>query len=127
MNMGMAFYGRSVTRASSSCTEPDCTYLSAGNKGACSDTAGVLFNNEIQQIINNKEVIPTMYKDATVKTLTWDKDHLSVWSIDNDDSKHTFSNGLAAALGNETNLNTASGLTTSSFSRKSTSSSSDKG
>jgi chitinase len=84
MNMGMAFYGRSVTRASSSCTEPDCTYLSAGNKGACSDTAGVLFNNEIQQIINNKEVIPTMYKDATVKTLTWDKDQ---WvSCDDEDT-----------------------------------------
>lgn len=151
VNMGMAFYGRSVTLASSSCAEPGCTYLSAGNKGACSNTAGVLFNNEIQQIINNKDVTPTLYKDAAVKTLTWDNDQwvsyddedtwklkaefakseclggVLVWSIDNDDSNHTFSNGLAAALGNKINLNTTSGLTTGSFSRKSTSSSSDKG
>ncbi|KAE8150988.1 hypothetical protein BDV25DRAFT_129159 [Aspergillus avenaceus] len=151
VNMGMAFYGRSVTLASSSCTEPGCTYLSAGNKAACSNTAGVLFNNEIQQIIDDKDITPTLYKDAAVKTITWNTDQwvsyddedtwklkaefakseclggVLVWSIDNDDNNHTFSNGLAAALGNKINLNTTSGLSDSSFGRKSTDSSNDEG
>ncbi|KAE8345027.1 glycoside hydrolase superfamily [Aspergillus arachidicola] len=70
VNMGMAFYGRSVTLASPLCTEPDCLYLLAGDKRACSNTAGVLFNNEIQQIIRNNNIIPTLYKDAAVKTFT---------------------------------------------------------
>ncbi|KAE8361527.1 glycoside hydrolase [Aspergillus caelatus] len=152
VNMGMAFYGRSVTLASPSCTEPGCSYLSAGDKRACSNTAGVLFNNEIQQIIRDNDVTPTLYKDAAVKTLTWDNDQwvsyddedtwrlkaefakseclggVLVWSIDNDDINYTFSHGLAAALGNEINLDTTTGLTGHSFGeRKSTSSSSDKG
>ncbi|KAE8131505.1 hypothetical protein BDV38DRAFT_290072 [Aspergillus pseudotamarii] len=104
VNMGMAFYGRSVTLASPI-------------------TAGVLFNNEISQIINENEITPILYKDAAVKTITWNNDQwvsyddediwklkaefaksqclggVLVWSVDNDDSNHTYSTGLAAALG----------------------------
>lgn len=36
VNLGLAFYGRSFTLASASCSEPGCAYLSAGDAGSCS-------------------------------------------------------------------------------------------
>ncbi|KAL4816506.1 glycoside hydrolase superfamily [Aspergillus spinulosporus] len=68
VNMGMVFYGRSFTLASSSCTKPGCPYLSAGDAGVCSDTAGVLFNSEIETIIIDNDLTPELYKDGAVKT-----------------------------------------------------------
>lgn len=139
VNMGMAFYGRSFTLASSSCSEPGCSYLSAGDAGDCSGQAGILFNSEINQIIGNNNLTPTLYKDAAVKTITWNSDQwvsfddqdtwkikadfakseclggVLIWSIDNDDSNHTFSDGLAAALGNDINVDTTTGLTSAMF------------
>ncbi|GIJ85577.1 hypothetical protein Asppvi_004436 [Aspergillus pseudoviridinutans] len=139
VNMGMAFYGRSLTLASASCTEPGCPYLSAGDAGDCSATAGVLFNSEIEAIISDNSLTPQLYTDAAVKTITWNGDQwvsyddedtwklkaelaksqclggVLVWSIDSDDNSHTFSKGLAAALGNEINLNMTTGLTSSMF------------
>jgi chitinase len=135
VTMGMAFYGRSFTLASSSCSEPGCSYLSAGDAGDCSATAGILFNNEIEQIIADNKLTPTLYKDAAVKTITWNGDQwvsfddedtwklkadfakseclggVLVWSMDNDDSKSTYSKGLAAALGNKINLDLSTGQT----------------
>lgn len=139
VNMGMAFYGRTFTLASSSCAEPGCTYLSAGDAGDCSGQAGILFNNEITQIISDNNLTPVLDKDAAVKTITWNSDQwvsfddqdtwkikadfakseclggVLVWSIDNDDSNHTYSNGLAAALGNPINVDTTTGLTGAMF------------
>ncbi|KAL4756308.1 uncharacterized protein BDW70DRAFT_164611 [Aspergillus foveolatus] len=115
--MGMAFYGRSFTLASSSCTEPGCPYLSAGDAGVCSDTAGVLFNSEIETIISDNDLTPELYKDAAVKTINWNGDQ---WVFD--DSSHTFSKGLSAALGNEINLDMTTGLTSAVFVEKSSSS-----
>ncbi|KAH8696452.1 hypothetical protein BGW36DRAFT_381047 [Talaromyces proteolyticus] len=135
VNLGLAFYGRSFTLASSSCSEPGCAYLSAGDAGDCSATAGILFNNEINQIINDNNLTPILYTDAAVKTITWNNDQwvsfddqdtwklkadfakseclggVLVWSVDNDDSNNTFSQGLAAALGNKINLDHSTGLT----------------
>ncbi|KAF7165321.1 hypothetical protein CNMCM5623_009526 [Aspergillus felis] len=145
VNMGMAFYGRSFTLASSSCTEPGCPYLSAGDAGDCSNTAGILFNSEIEAIISDNNLTPTLYTDAAVKVINWNGDQwvsyddedtwklkaelaksqclggVLVWSVDNDDSSHAFSQGLAAALGNEINLNTTTGLTPAMFTETSAS------
>ncbi|KAJ5720929.1 glycoside hydrolase family 18 protein [Penicillium malachiteum] len=131
VTLGMAFYGRSYTLQSSSCSEPGCQYLSAGTMGNCSQSAGILFNSEIEALISDQNLTPTLYKDAAVKTITWDGDQwvsyddeetwklkadyaksvciggVMVWSIDEDDDMHSYSNGLAAALGNTVNLNSS--------------------
>jgi chitinase len=136
VNMGLAFYGRTFTLSDSSCSEPGCPYLSAGDAGDCSDTAGILFNSEIEEIISENGLTPTLYTDAAVKVISWNGDQwvsyddedtwklkadfakseclggVFVWSVDEDDSMHTFSNGLAASIGNEINLDSVTGLTT---------------
>ncbi|KAJ5757765.1 uncharacterized protein N7511_006459 [Penicillium nucicola] len=135
VNMGLAFYGRSFTLASASCSDPGCSYLSAGDAGNCSSQAGILFNSEIKQLIDNDNLIPTWHKEAAVKSIQWDGDQwvsfddqdtwktkadfaksqclggVLVWSVDNDDGNQTFSRGLAAALGNAINVNTTTGIT----------------
>jgi chitinase len=135
VNLGMAFYGRSFTIASSACSEPGCLYLSAGDAGDCSATAGILLNSEIEQIISEYDLSPMLYEDAAVKTITWNGDQwvsfddedtwkikadfaksqclggVLVWSVDYDDGNNTFSDGLAAALGNEINVDSSTGLT----------------
>lgn len=137
VNLGLAFYGRSFTIASSSCSEPGCPYLSAGDAGNCSATAGILFNSEIEQVISSYNLTPILYTDAAVKAITWGDDQwvsfddedtwkfkgdfakseclggVFVWSADYDDINSTFSDGLAAALGNPLNVDTSTGLTIS--------------
>ncbi|RKK80139.1 hypothetical protein BFJ71_g16019 [Fusarium oxysporum] len=132
--LGLAFYGRSVTLASSSCSEPGCPYLSAGDAG-CSGEAGILFNSEISDLICEKKLRPKLYKDAAIKTIQWNNDQwvsyddrdtwklkanflksqclsgVLVWAVDYDDDKHSYSNGLAAALGIKVNVDSGSGLT----------------
>ncbi|KAK2686850.1 hypothetical protein QWA68_014718 [Fusarium oxysporum] len=132
--LGLAFYGRSVTLASSSCSEPGCLYLSAGD-ARCSGEAGILFNSEISDLIREKKLRPKLYKDAAIKTIQWNNDQwvsyddrdtwklkanflksqclsgVLVWAVDYDDDKHSYSNGLAAALGIKVNVDSGSGLT----------------
>ncbi|UZP46437.1 hypothetical protein NXS19_014249 [Fusarium pseudograminearum] len=132
--LGLAFYGRSVTLASPSCSEPGCPYLSAGDAG-CSGEAGILFNSEISDLIRDKKLRPKLYKDAAIKTIQWNDDQwvsyddrdtwklkanflksqclsgVLVWAVDYDDDKHSYSNGLAAALGIKVNVDSGSGLT----------------
>ncbi|KAL4745267.1 glycoside hydrolase superfamily [Aspergillus terricola var. indicus] len=139
VNLGLAFYGRSFTLASGSCTESGCKYLSAGDAGSWSDTAGILFNSKIADIINDNNLSPPSYKDAAVKAVSWDNDQwvpfddketfklkgdfaksqclggVLVWSVDYDDSSHTYSKGLAAALGNKLNVDVSTGVTVGSF------------
>jgi chitinase len=74
VNLGLAFYGRSFTLASSSCSEPGCPYLSAGDAGECSNQAGILLGSEIEQIISDNYLNPVLYTDAAVKTITWNED-----------------------------------------------------
>ncbi|KAL2280935.1 hypothetical protein FJTKL_12240 [Diaporthe vaccinii] len=92
---------------------------------------------EIKSIISNNDLTPTLYEDAAIKTITWGDDQwvsfddqetfkikadfaksqclggVLVWSVDYDDGNSTYSEGLAAALGNELNVDTDTGLTLS--------------
>ncbi|KAG7425121.1 Killer toxin subunits alpha/beta [Fusarium oxysporum f. sp. raphani] len=132
--LGLAFYGRAVTLANPSCSEPGCTYLSAADAGKCSGEPGILFNSEITDLIREKKLRPKLYKDAAVKTIQWNNDQwvsyddrdtwklkanflksqclsgVLVWAVDYDDSKHSYSKGLAAALGIKINDSPGSGL-----------------
>lgn len=55
--MGLAFYGRTYTTIGG-CVEPGCEYASGGLAGKCSHETGILLNNEIMDIINERKLKP---------------------------------------------------------------------
>lgn len=76
VNLGLGFYGRSFTMASSGCLAAGCPFEdgTGGTAGKCTGTAGVLSAAEIFDIIDNKEndVAVTFDEAAAVKIATWD-------------------------------------------------------
>lgn len=75
--MGLAFYARAYTLTDSSCTQPQCTFASGAKKGACSHESGILMNSEIDDIVDDKDLSPELWKDETVKVVHWDDQWLS--------------------------------------------------
>ncbi|KAJ5999011.1 hypothetical protein N7451_006821 [Penicillium sp. IBT 35674x] len=121
--MGTAFYGRAFTATSTSCMEPGCTFESAGNKGQCSRENGILLNSEIMDIIDEKGLTPTLYKEAGVKVAHWDDQWVAyddeetlqlkvdyalgldlggvmVWAVSHDTPTRQFSNAFYARAAN---------------------------
>ncbi|RLL97667.1 hypothetical protein CFD26_105658 [Aspergillus turcosus] len=70
--LGLAFYACVFSATSPSCMEPGCTFESGGNAGACSNEVGILLNSEIVDIMDDRQVKPTVDKDAAVKILKFD-------------------------------------------------------
>ncbi|RDW72347.1 glycoside hydrolase family 18 protein [Aspergillus mulundensis] len=122
--LGMAFYGRSFTVVDPSCTEPGCEYISAGNAGNCSNTAGILLNPEIKNIISDNKLKPTLHKDAGVKALSWESQWVAyddedtwklkaewaskqcisgvmVWALSQDDDSASNAKALVSAVNRE--------------------------
>ncbi|KAM5437742.1 putative chitinase [Microsporum ferrugineum] len=122
--LGMAFYSRSFTMESTSCTEPKCGALSGGIAGKCSHTTGVLLNPEIQDIIKEKGLTPKLHRNEAVKVVSWDNQwasfddevtwriklnvarsqcisNIMVWAISQDDDKDTNAKALVKAAGRE--------------------------
>lgn len=116
--MGLAFYGRAYTVASSSCVEPGCLYLSGSKKADCSYETGILLNSEIVETMHKKGLSSKLYKDAAVKVTHWDNQWVSyddkdtlkiktdfareqclggvmVWAISHDTKNATFTEALA--------------------------------
>lgn len=86
VNLGLAFYGRAFTVSDTSCTTPGCTFESGGDAGPCSNSVGTLTNHEIEDIIAQYGLIPTLYQDAAVKTITWGDqwvgyDDVDTWAL----------------------------------------------
>lgn len=74
VNLGLAFYGRSFTLQDTSCKTPGCPFAAGGHPGNCTKTSGILSNAEIQRIIVEKDVSPTLDEKAGVKWISWDTD-----------------------------------------------------
>ncbi|RMZ86664.1 hypothetical protein DV736_g6111, partial [Chaetothyriales sp. CBS 134916] len=72
--LGLAFYGRSFTLKDSSCSTPGCPFASGGTPGKCTQTSGILSDSEIQALISQYDIVPTLDSDAGVKYMTWNDD-----------------------------------------------------
>lgn len=121
--MGEGWYGRSFTLKDSTCNTPDgkCQFSGPALAGPCSNAAGILDNQEIQDIIQKSNLKPVYDEKTAVKWITWDSNQwvsfddeetfakkkdfansrclggLMVWAMDQIDQ--TKSNGLAPASG----------------------------
>ncbi|EEU35524.1 uncharacterized protein NECHADRAFT_106591 [Fusarium vanettenii 77-13-4] len=86
--MGMSFYSRSFTLSDPKCTKPGCRVASGGNPGKCSGTTGVLLHPEIQDIIKENKLSPTLHRDASYKAVSWGDqwvsfDDVTTWRLKN--------------------------------------------
>ncbi|KAJ8611839.1 hypothetical protein MRB53_037752 [Persea americana] len=70
--LGLAFCGRSFTLKDPSCDTPGCPFSGVGNPGPCTQTSGILSDAEIDQIITNHSLTPTLNAEAVVKCMSWD-------------------------------------------------------
>ena len=74
--MGQGWYGRSFTLKDPSCTKPNgvCEFTGGAKAGPCSDAAGILDLEEIDDIISKNNLKPVHDEKAAVKWITWDSD-----------------------------------------------------
>ena len=119
--MGQGWYGRSFTLKDPSCNKPNgvCEFTGGAKAGPCSNAAGILDLEEIDDIISKNNLKPIHDEKAAVKWITWDNDQwvsyddtdtfaqkkdfansrclggLMVWAMDQVDQ--TKSNGLGPA------------------------------
>lgn len=71
INFGLAYYGRGYTLADPSCNTLLCPFSGPSKPGPCTNFAGVLSLREIQQIIAEKNLRPTLLADTMMKQITW--------------------------------------------------------
>lgn len=109
--LGQGWYGRSFTLQDPSCKTPDgvCQFSGAAKAGRCSSAAGILTNQEIDDIISENQLKPVWDRDAGVKwvrfvrvsfvsflineQITWDTDQwVSYDDADTFQQKRDFAN-----------------------------------
>jgi len=84
--LGQGWYGRSFTLSSPSCNTPNgvCQFSGPADAGPCSNAAGILDYQEIQDVISKNNLNPTWDHIAGVKWITWNSNQ---WiSYDDDDT-----------------------------------------
>ena len=70
--LGLGFYGRSFTLSDPTCNKPMCPFSGGGTPGPCTATSGILSDDEIQSIIEQYDLTPTLNTEAAVKYMSWD-------------------------------------------------------
>ncbi|KAH6957703.1 hypothetical protein BKA56DRAFT_562252 [Ilyonectria sp. MPI-CAGE-AT-0026] len=119
--LGLGFYGRAFTAATSSCMKPGCLFKAPGDEGKCSREKGILLNSEIDAVIKERSLKPELYKEAAVKVARWKSQWVSfddeetlkmktefaqsrclggimVWAISHDTKDAKYNKALAQAL-----------------------------
>ncbi|KAI9667656.1 MAG: hypothetical protein M1821_000473 [Bathelium mastoideum] len=71
INFGLAYYGRGYTLADPSCNTLLCPFSGPSKPGTCTNFAGVMSLREIEQVIDQRGIQPTLIEDAMVKQITW--------------------------------------------------------
>ncbi|KAI4204800.1 MAG: hypothetical protein LQ350_000866 [Teloschistes chrysophthalmus] len=93
--LGQGLYGRSFTLADPSCNTPNgvCRFSGPANAGPCSNAAGILDKQEIDDIISENHLQPTWAHAEAVKWITWDSNQwVSYDDADTFKQKRDFAN-----------------------------------
>ncbi|RBA18191.1 chitinase [Fusarium proliferatum] len=69
--LGLGFYGRSFTLASSSCWKPGCAFTGPGAAGPCTNTAGILSYKEVKDILRSTGATSYLDKEAAARYLVY--------------------------------------------------------
>ncbi|GAB7324295.1 hypothetical protein MBLNU13_g08263t1 [Cladosporium sp. NU13] len=75
INLGLAWYGRSFTLSERNCTTPNgiCEFSGAGMAGPCSEYKGTLNLREIQDVVSDGKLSPTLDEKAGVKFVAYNE------------------------------------------------------
>ncbi|KAM5345659.1 hypothetical protein ACJ41O_011520 [Fusarium nematophilum] len=71
--LGLSFYARGFTAFDPDCTKPGCLFASGSDATRCSFDVGMVWNSEIDGIINEHGVQPTLDEEAAVNILSYGK------------------------------------------------------
>ncbi|KAM3071865.1 hypothetical protein ACMFMG_009720 [Clarireedia jacksonii] len=71
LNLGLAAYGRGYTLSNPTCNTTGCPYSGASIKGPCSNEQGILSMREVQVLIQQKGLRPTMIQGQMVKQVVY--------------------------------------------------------
>ncbi|KAL9598709.1 MAG: hypothetical protein Q9219_004322 [cf. Caloplaca sp. 3 TL-2023] len=72
LNLGLAYYGRGYTLTDRSCNYIGCPFKGPSKPAPCTNYEGVMSHREIKQLIQDKNLKPTLDEKAQIKQLTWD-------------------------------------------------------
>lgn len=72
LNLGLSYYGRGYTLADRSCPRSGCKVSGPSKSGLCTNTAGLLFNIEINDIIKQRGLKSESVPNTMSKQISWD-------------------------------------------------------
>ncbi|KAF4951437.1 hypothetical protein FSARC_12920 [Fusarium sarcochroum] len=72
VNLGLAFYSRTLTASSSDCIHKGCPFDSAGQSWGCSGELGLLSNADINLMVSSSNTKPGLDEKAAVRTMRRD-------------------------------------------------------
>lgn len=71
INMGLAYYGRGYSLADPNCNNVGCAWSARSRPGPYTDFGGVMSLEEIENLIPQVGVQPTLLVNDMMKQLTW--------------------------------------------------------
>ncbi|KAL9021700.1 MAG: hypothetical protein Q9185_001064 [Variospora sp. 1 TL-2023] len=71
INLVLSYFGRGYS-VDPKCANPGCPIKGASKQGPCTNSAGILSNPEINNIISQKRLIPDVVPDTLSKSIRWD-------------------------------------------------------
>ena len=93
INMGLAYYGRGYTLADPSCNHVGCAWSTQSRPGPCTDFAGVMSLEEIESLIPQVGVQPTLLADDMMKQLTWSNQWIGYDDLETIEMKKEWASG----------------------------------
>ena len=94
INLGLAYYGRGFTLSDRSCSHIGCPFSGPSNPAPCTNFEGIMSNREIQRLIKEKTLTPTIIEGAQVKQITWEDQWIGYDDNDTLDEKVRLANSL---------------------------------
>jgi len=94
IDFGIAWYGRGYTLQTPSCSTLGCEFKGPNKPGKCTNAAGVMSLDEINDLIEEKGLTPRLLPGAMMKELVWDDQWIGYDDEETVAMKKAFANNL---------------------------------
>ncbi|KAI4184694.1 MAG: hypothetical protein LQ348_004511 [Seirophora lacunosa] len=76
INFALSYFGRGYS-VDAKCASPGCPVIGASKQGPCTNSAGIMSNLEINNVMSQKKLIPDVIPDTLTKFIRWDDQWIS--------------------------------------------------